>query len=239
MTVDTGSTSVAEIADAAARGIDVIVTDHHHLPEVLPAAVAIVNPQRADSAYPDARLSGSGVAFTVARLLLGELAGAEAEARELADLATIGTVSDVSPILGENRSIARLGLELMRTAPRPGIAALLERAGTRAAVVDLETVGFVIAPRLNAAGRVGEALDAARLLLAAIARGGRRARRRARGGQRHAPRPDAHRDRRGPRGVRPPGPGTGAGPAGMARRAGPIRLRRSGSPAAPTPRRCS
>jgi single-stranded-DNA-specific exonuclease len=169
VTVDTGSTSVAEIADAAARGIDVIVTDHHHLPEVLPAAVAIVNPQRADSAYPDARLSGSGVAFTVARLLLGELAGAEAEARELADLATIGTVSDVSPILGENRSIARLGLELMRTAPRPGIAALLERAGTRAAVVDLETVGFVIAPRLNAAGRVGEALDAARLLLAASA----------------------------------------------------------------------
>ncbi len=169
VTVDTGSTSVAEIADAASRGIDVIVTDHHHLPEVLPAAVAIVNPQRAESAYPDRRLSGSGVAFTVARLLLGELADAESEARELADLATIGTVSDVSPILGENRAIARLGLELMQTAPRPGIAALLARAGARAATVDLETVGFTIAPRLNAAGRVGEALDAARLLLAASA----------------------------------------------------------------------
>ncbi|HYO44115.1 MAG TPA: single-stranded-DNA-specific exonuclease RecJ, partial [Candidatus Limnocylindrales bacterium] len=166
VTVDTGSTSVAEIADAARRGIDTIITDHHHLPEVLPAAVAIVNPHRADSAYPDPRLSGSGVAFTVARLLLGELMAAEADALDLAELATIGTVSDVVPILGENRSIVRLGLERMRTAPRPGIAALLERGRVMPSAVDLETVGFVLAPRLNAAGRVGEALDAARLLLA-------------------------------------------------------------------------
>ncbi|MEI7744811.1 MAG: single-stranded-DNA-specific exonuclease RecJ [Chloroflexota bacterium] len=166
ITVDTGSTSVAEVADAATRGIDVIVTDHHHLPAVLPAAVAIVNPHRADSIYPDPELSGSGVAFTVARLLLRSLAATEAEALELADLATIGTVSDVAPILGENRAIARLGLERMRTSPRPGIAALLARGGVEPARVDLETVGFVLAPRLNAAGRVGEALDAARLLLA-------------------------------------------------------------------------
>ena len=166
VTVDTGSTSVAEVAAAREHGIDVVITDHHHLPDVLPAAVALVNPHRADSAYPDANLSGSGVAFTVARLLLGELADAEAEALELADLATIGTVSDVSVILGENRSIARLGIERMRTAPRPGIAALLARGNGRAGTADLETVGFVIAPRLNAAGRVGEALDAARLLLA-------------------------------------------------------------------------
>lgn len=166
VTVDTGSTSVAEIASAAERGIDVIVTDHHHLPSVLPAAVAIVNPHRSDSLYPFPGLSGSGVAFTVARLLLGELAAAEADALDLAELATIGTVSDVVPILGENRAIARLGLERMRTAPRPGIAALLERARVAPASVDLETVGFVIAPRLNAAGRVGEALDAALLLLA-------------------------------------------------------------------------
>ena len=168
VTVDTGSTSVDEVAAAATHGIDVIVTDHHHLPDVLPAAVAIVNPQRADSAYPDAGLSGSGVAFTVARLLLGELAGAEAEARDLADLATIGTVSDVvadrSARTGRSPGWAS---ERMRHAPRPGIAALLERAGSRYAGIDLETVGFVLAPRLNAAGRVGEAMDAARLLLAA------------------------------------------------------------------------
>ena len=167
VTVDTGSTSVVEVAEANARGIDVIITDHHHLPNVLPAAVALVNPQRADSAYPSRQLSGSGVAFTVARLLLGQIAGAEEEALELADLATIGTVSDVVPVLGENRAIARLGLERMRTAPRPGIAALLARGGVKPSAADLETVGFVLAPRINAAGRVGEALDAARLLLAA------------------------------------------------------------------------
>jgi single-stranded-DNA-specific exonuclease len=167
VTVDTGSTSVAEVAAARAHGVDVVITDHHHLPEVLPAAAALVNPQRDDSIYPDASLSGSGVAFTVARLLFRELLGSEAEALELADLATIGTVSDVVPVLGENRSIARLGLERMRTHPRPGIAGLLARAGVQPAAVDLETVGFVLAPRLNAAGRVGEALDAADLLLAA------------------------------------------------------------------------
>lgn len=169
VTVDTGSTSVAEVDAARARGIDVVITDHHRLPEVLPAAVALVNPHRADSAYPDPELSGSGVAFTVARLLYGALLGSDTEALALADLATIGTVSDVAPIVGENRAIARLGLERMRTAPRPGIAALLARAGVAPASVDLEAVGFVLAPRLNAAGRVGEALDAARLLLAETA----------------------------------------------------------------------
>jgi single-stranded-DNA-specific exonuclease len=172
VTVDTGSTSVAEVAAAGALGIDVAITDHHHLPDVLPAAVAVVNPHRADSRYPDANLSGSGVAFTVARLLLGQLggAGAEAEALLLADLAAIGTVADVVPILGENRAIVRLGLALMRTAARPGVAALLARGGAgRGAVqgsINLETISFVLSPRLNAASRVGEAMDAARLLLA-------------------------------------------------------------------------
>src|SRR3954453_12217225 len=166
VTVDTGSTSVAEVAAARARGIDVAGTDPHRLPEVLPAAVALVNPQRADSEYPGRGLSGSGVAFPVARLRAGELGSGEADALPLAELAVIGTVSDVVPVLGENRAIAKLGLEQMRTSPRPGIAALLGRAGVKPAAADLETVGFVIAPRLNAAGRVGEALDAARLLLA-------------------------------------------------------------------------
>lgn len=166
ITVDTGSTSLAEVDAANGRGIDVLITDHHRVPQVVPAALALVNPHRPDAVYPDARLAGSGVAFTVARLLLGELGGPGADALDLADLAMIGTVSDVAPILGENRAIARLGLELVRMAPRPGIAALLARANVAAASVDLETVGFVLAPRLNAAGRVGEALDAARLLLA-------------------------------------------------------------------------
>lgn len=166
VTVDTGSSSVAEVAAARAAGVDVLITDHHRVPEVVPDAVALVNPHRSDAAYPDPGLAGSGVAFTVARLLLRELAGDEAAALALADLATIGTVSDVAPVLGENRAIARLGLALLRDRPRPGLAALLARAGIAPAAVDLETVGFHLAPRLNAAGRMGEAMDAARLLLA-------------------------------------------------------------------------
>jgi len=166
VTVDTGSTSVAEVEAARRRGIDVIVTDHHRVPERTPPAYALVNPHRADSLYPDDRLSGAGVAFSVARLLLGELAQAEVDAFDLAELAVIGTVSDVAPVLGENRAIAKLGLERLRTTPRPGIAALLEAARVAPAKVDLDTIGFVLAPRLNAAGRVGEAIDAARLLLA-------------------------------------------------------------------------
>ncbi|HEX5590891.1 MAG TPA: DHH family phosphoesterase, partial [Candidatus Limnocylindrales bacterium] len=163
VTVDTGTTSVAEVAEAVRRGIDVLVTDHHRVPDVLPAAAAIVNAHRPESRYPDTRLSGAGIAFTLARLLLGD----RPAALGLADLAAIGTVADVAPILGENRAIVRLGLERIRTDPRPGIAALLASAGVAPESVDVESIGFVLAPRLNAAGRVGEALDAARLLLAA------------------------------------------------------------------------
>lgn len=166
VTVDCGTTSVAEIAEANRRGLDVIVTDHHRVPPVLPAALAIVNPHRPDSTYPDRRLAGSGVAFKVAQLLLANEPGGPAAALDLTDLATIGSVADVAPVVGENRAIARLGLERLRLAPRPGIAALLERARVAPAAVDLETVAFAIAPRLNAAGRVGEAFEAARLLLA-------------------------------------------------------------------------
>jgi single-stranded-DNA-specific exonuclease len=160
VTVDCGTSSAPEIALAGARGIDVIVTDHHRVPADLPPAHAVVNPHRVDSVYPDPRLAGSGVAFKLAQLLLGEVP------LDLADLATIGTVADVAPIVGENRAIARLGLERLRVEPRPGIAALLERARVAPADLDLDTIAFAIAPRLNAAGRVGEALEAARLLLA-------------------------------------------------------------------------
>jgi single-stranded-DNA-specific exonuclease len=160
VTVDTGSSSVAEVEAANAAGIDVMITDHHRVPAELPRALAIVNPHRPDADYPERRLAGSGVAFTLARLLLGD------GGLGLADLAAIGTVADLAPVLGENRAIVQLGLELLRANPRPGLAALLAIARIAPADLDLEDLAFAIAPRLNAAGRVGEAFDAARLLLA-------------------------------------------------------------------------
>jgi single-stranded-DNA-specific exonuclease len=163
ITVDTGTSSLDEVGVAVARGLDVLVTDHHRVPPQMPPALAVVNPHRSDSVYPDRRLAGSGIALTLARLLIGDAA------LDLVDLAAIGTVADVAPILGENRAIVRLGLDRIRAGARPGIAALLAGAGVAASTVDLETLSFVIAPRLNAAGRVGEAMDAARLLLAADA----------------------------------------------------------------------
>jgi single-stranded-DNA-specific exonuclease len=166
VTVDTGSSSGAEVELARDRGIDVLITDHHRVPAEPPRPVALVNPHRIDASYPDRRLAGSGVAFKIAQLVLEDLPGGPEAALDLAELAMIGTVADVAPILGENRAIARIGLERIRTRPLPGLAALLERARIVPGGVDLETVGFVIAPRLNAAGRVGDAADAAALLLA-------------------------------------------------------------------------
>ena len=178
LTADCGTSSAAEIEIARGRGIDVLVTDHHHAAIWPAAAVAVVNPQRADSEYPERHLTGAGVAWKVAHLLLRELGdgsggptasgtGAMPQAvRDLADLAVIGTVADVAPILGENRVIARIGLERLRSGARPGLAALVERAGLARDRLSVDDIGFGIAPRLNAAGRMGEAARAGRLLLA-------------------------------------------------------------------------
>lgn len=159
VTVDCGTSSGPEIAEAARRGIDVLVTDHHRVTGELPPAMAVVNPHRPGSVYPDSRLAGAGVALKVAQLLVGE------QALEWVDLAAIGTVADVAPIVGENRAIVRLGLDKLRSAPRPGLAALLRSAADEASRLDVEAISFGIAPRLNAVGRVGDAAVAARLLL--------------------------------------------------------------------------
>ncbi len=165
VTVDCGSTSVAEIAAANAAGLDVVVTDHHRVPHEPPAALALVNPQRPDSRYPERRLAGSGVAFKLAQLLLAEEPGGADAALGLADLAAIGSIADLIPILGETRAIVRLGLAAIAKEPRPGVAALLAAASVLRERVDVETLSFAVAPRINAAGRVGESEAAASLLL--------------------------------------------------------------------------
>ena len=165
VTVDCGSTSVAEIAAAQAAGIDVLVTDHHRLPPELPVARRDRQPAARRQPYPERRLAGSGVAFKLAQLLLADEPGGPAAALALADLATIGSIADLVPILGETRAIVRLGLALIAAAPRPGIAALLASASVSPSAVDVETLSFAVAPRINAAGRVGESRAAAALLL--------------------------------------------------------------------------
>jgi single-stranded-DNA-specific exonuclease len=165
VTADCGSTSHAEIAAARATGIDVLVTDHHALPPHLPDAPAVVNPHRPDSRYPDRHLSGAGVAFKVAQLLLADVPGGPAAALAMADLAAIGSIADVVPIEGENRAITRLGLRSLAGGERPGLRRLLELAGVDPDEVDQEAVAFRLAPRINALGRVGHAAAAAELLL--------------------------------------------------------------------------
>ncbi len=166
ITADTGSSSRAEIEAAKALGIDVIVTDHHVLGVELPPALALVNPQRPDSRYPDARLSGAGVAFKVAQLLLhDDPDGAEA-ALALTDLAAIGSIADVVPIVGENRCIVRLGLIRLSQATRPGLEALMAAAKVDREDVSSEDISFGLAPRINAMGRIGDPSVAAHLLLA-------------------------------------------------------------------------
>ena len=166
VTADTGSSSIAEVAAAKAAGIDTIITDHHVLGRTWPDAVALVNAQRPDSHYPDPRLSGAGIAFKVAQLLLSDTPEGRAAALALADLAAIGSVADVVPIAGENRSIVRLGLARLEQDPRPGLAALMARARVDREAVSTDDISFGLAPRINAMGRIGDPSVAARLLLA-------------------------------------------------------------------------
>ncbi len=165
VTVDCGIASVAEVEAAIRSGIDVLISDHHRIPAVLPRALSIVDPHLAGSRYPHPDLAGSGVAFKLAQLLLADQPTGHDTALALADLAAIGSVADLVPVVGENRAIVRLGLERLRAGPRPSLAALLRHAGMPAERVDPEAIAFSLAPRLNALGRVGHAAAAASLLL--------------------------------------------------------------------------
>jgi len=166
VTVDCGTTSVAEAAAARDAGIDVLISDHHQIPATLPDVAALVNPHLPGSRYPECNLSGAGVAFKLAALVLADEPDGPARANALADLAAIGSIADVVPISGENRAIVRLGLRQLRAAARPSLAALMAAARVEPAGVDAEGIAWGIAPRINAAGRVGDAASAARLLLA-------------------------------------------------------------------------
>jgi single-stranded-DNA-specific exonuclease len=167
ITVDCGVTAADEVAAANAIGLDIVVTDHHDVPAKLPAAVAVVNPHRPDCPYPFKSLAGAGVALKVAQALASRRlspAGRATLEPALFQLAALGTVSDVMPLVGENRGIVRHGLHAMNDRPIAGMAALIRSAGLARPWVEAEDIAFRLGPRLNAAGRLAEATITQRLL---------------------------------------------------------------------------
>lgn len=159
ITVDTGIAAVHEAKVAKELGLDVIITDHHEPGPELPDVRAIVHPKQPGCTYPFKELAGVGVAFKLAHALLGELPD------ELLDLAAIGTIADLVPLHDENRLIATLGLERLRRTNRLGLKELIKLSGGDIGEANEETVGFQLAPRLNAVGRIEQADPAVHLLM--------------------------------------------------------------------------
>lgn len=168
VTVDCGVRSLDEVAHGQALGLDVIVTDHHQPTAELPAAFAVINPRQPGDGYPTTDLAGVGLAFKLAEALLAtaEVSGEAPPLKpvELLDLVALGTIADMAPLTGENRGLVRAGLQVLNGARRTGARKLLEVARAPAGQVTAATVSFVLAPRLNAAGRLDSALAAYHLL---------------------------------------------------------------------------
>ena len=162
ITVDCGITAISEAELCRELGIDLVITDHHECKESLPYAVAVVDPHRPDGGYPHKNLSGVGVAFKLAAALCGDQ---EEVLREYADMVCLGTVADVMPLQGENRVFVARGLQSLSHTQRPGIAALMLESGCDAKNVSASSIGFMLAPRINAAGRMGKIELAVELFL--------------------------------------------------------------------------
>jgi single-stranded-DNA-specific exonuclease len=165
ITVDCGITAFKEMELAKELGVDVIITDHHECMDELPQAIAVIDPKRHESAYPFPYLAGVGVAFK----LLCAIEGKEKYKDLLntyGDLVALGTLADVMPVLGENRFLIRYGMDIVRSGKRKGLASLVEAAGENIKKIAADKIGYTISPRLNAAGRMGQARIAFSLLSA-------------------------------------------------------------------------
>jgi single-stranded-DNA-specific exonuclease len=165
VSVDCGIRSVAEAVTVAGLGLDLIITDHHTPGDAVPQAVAVINPKQPGCAYPFKQLAGVGVAYKLAQALRQVCQAGSAE-DEWLDLVALGTVADLAPLVDENRALVTRGLELINERPRVGIKKLMDTAGLEEGVVGSRSIGFALAPRLNAAGRLESAYTAYDLLMA-------------------------------------------------------------------------
>ena len=162
VTVDCGITATAEAEYCLREGIDLIITDHHECKDDLPNAVAVVDPHRKNDPYPHRNLAGVGVAFKLASAIVGSQ---QIILDRFSDLLCLGTVADVMPLVGENRAFVAKGLQTLTHAPRPGIVVLMEECGCEGTEVTASTIGYMLAPRINAAGRMGRVELATELFL--------------------------------------------------------------------------
>ena len=163
ITVDCGITAIDEVKYAASVGVDMIITDHHECGEALPDAVAVVDPKRKGGSYPYSSLAGVGVAFKLICAVDGD--GYESLLEKYGDLVAVGTIADVVPVTGENRLFIRRGLEMIKSKGRLGLKTLCEAAGIDRRQITAGNIGFSLAPRINAAGRLGFTDCARRLFM--------------------------------------------------------------------------
>ena len=161
ITVDCGISGLGEV-ERAPQGLDIIITDHHTVPPELPAAYAVIDPKQEDCSYPFKDLCGAGIAFKICQAL--ELGAGRGCWTELLEIVALGTVADIVPLLGENREIVRRGLKAMETTKIIGLKELIKASGCPDTKIDSGHVGFILAPRLNAVGRLSHALQAVELL---------------------------------------------------------------------------
>jgi single-stranded-DNA-specific exonuclease len=164
ISVDCGIRSVDEAAHAKKIGLDLIITDHHTPGEDLPDALAVINPKRRGDPYPDKDLAGVGVAYKVASAIISRHPRPNFSLEEIHDLVALGTIADLVPLVGENRSLVRAGMRRLRAPQRQGILSLMGVASITASRISATDIGFSLGPRLNAAGRLDSALSAYELL---------------------------------------------------------------------------
>lgn len=164
ITVDCGITDASQVKKAMKMGLDIIITDHHNPPPEIPDAIAVVDPKLTGSAYPFSQLAGVGVAFKLLQALLQSI-GKEEQLDMVMDMVAIGTIADMSPLVGENRYLVKEGLKLINASPRLGIKELMNQTGINIGSLDAEKISWVIAPCLNAAGRLADGLTGYNLLM--------------------------------------------------------------------------